>query len=126
MRLLLDSNALLRLLAGDPRLGGQARTDVESAAGLVVSAASLWEIALEVSLGELAAPPTLPAVLSEAGVRRLGIEDDHLPCLQALPWHHRDPFDGLLIAQAQAERLTVLTADSASADHTVPTRDARS
>ncbi len=65
-------------------------------------------------------------MLSEAGVRRLGIEDDHLSRLQALPWHHRDPIDRLLFAQAQAERLTVLTADSASADHTVPTRDARS
>ena len=65
-------------------------------------------------------------MLSESGVRRLGIEDDHLSRLQALPWHHHDPLDRLLIAQAQAERLTVPTADRASADHTVPVRDARS
>ena len=124
MRLLLDTNALLWLLAGDPRLGTQARQEVEAAAELVVSAASLWEIAIKVSLGKLAALPGLPAVLAEAGVRRLGIADEHLRRLQSLPWHHRDPFDRLLIAQAQAEALTVLTADPAFGDYAVPARDA--
>ncbi len=125
MRLLLDTNALLWLLAGDPRLGAQARREVEAAAELVVSAASLWEIAIKVSTGKLAALPGLPAVLAEAGVRRLGIEDEHLRRLESLPWHHRDPFDRLLIAQAQAEALTVLTADPAFGDYAVPARDAR-
>ena len=125
MRLLLDTNALLWLLAGDPRLGAQARHEVEAAAELVVSAASLWEIAIKVSIGKLAALPGLPAVLAEAGVRRLGIEDEHLRRLESLPWHHRDPFDRLLIAQAQAEALTVLTADPAFGDYAVPARDAR-
>jgi PIN domain nuclease of toxin-antitoxin system len=125
VRLLLDTNALLWLLAGDPRLGAQARHEVEAAAELVVSAASLWEIAIKVSIGRLAALPGLPAVLAEAGVRRLGIEDEHLRRLESLPWHHRDPFDRLLIAQAQAEALTVLTADPAFGDYAVPARDAR-
>ena len=125
MRLLLDTNALLWLLAGDPRLGAQARHEVEAAAELVVSAASLWEIAIKVSIGKLAALPGLPAVLAESGVRRLGIEDEHLRRLESLPWHHRDPFDRLLIAQAQAEALTVLTADPAFGDYAVPARDAR-
>ena len=125
MRLLLDTNALLWLLAGDPRLGAQARREVEAAAELVVSAASLWEIAIKVSIGKLAALPGLPAVLAEAGVRRLGIEDEHLRRLESLPWHHRDLFDRLLIAQAQAEALTVLTADPAFGDYAVPARDAR-
>ena len=125
VRLLLDTNALLWLVAGDTRLGLQARREVEVAAGLVVSAASLWEIAIKVSIGKLAALPGLPAVLAEAGVRRLGIEDEHLRRLESLPWHHRDPFDRLLIAQAQAEALTVLTADPAFGDYAVPARDAR-
>jgi PIN domain nuclease of toxin-antitoxin system len=125
VRLLLDTNALLWLLAGDPRLGAQARHEVEAAAELVVSAASLWEIAIKVSIGKLAALPGLPAVLAEAGVRRLGIEDEHLRRLESLPWHHRDPFDRLLIAQAQAEALTVLTADPAFGDYAVLARDAR-
>jgi PIN domain nuclease of toxin-antitoxin system len=125
VRLLLDTNALLWLLAGDPRLGAQARREVEAAAELVVSSASLWEIAIKVSIGKLAALPGLPAVLAEAGVRRLGIEDEHLRRLESLPWHHRDPFDRLLIAQAQAEALTVLTADPAFGDYAVPARDAR-
>ena len=84
-----------------------------------------WEIAIKVSIGKLAALPGLPAVLAEAGVRRLGIEDEHLRRLESLPWHHRDPFDRLLIAQAQAEALTVLTADPAFGDYAVPARDAR-
>ena len=125
MRLLVDTNALLWLLAGDPRLGAQARREVEAAAELVVSAASLWEIAIKVSLGKLAALPGLPVVLADAGVRRLGIEHEHLRRLESLPWHHRDPFDRLLIAQTQAEALTVLTADPAFGDYAVPARDAR-
>jgi PIN domain nuclease of toxin-antitoxin system len=126
VRLLLDTNALLWLVAGDPRFGAQARQDVESAAELVVSAASLWEIAIKVSIGKLAALPGLSVVLAEAGVRRLGIEDGHLRRLESLPWHHRDPFDRLLIAQAQAEALTVLTGDRTFDDYAVPTRNARS
>ena len=58
MRLPLDTDALLRLLAGDPRSGTQARQEVEAAAELVVSAASPWEIAIKVSIGELAARRT--------------------------------------------------------------------
>ena len=112
-------------LAGAPGLGARARHEVEAAAELVVSAASLWEIAIKVSIGKLAALPGLPAVLAEAGVRRLGIEDEHLRRLESLPWHHRDPFDRLLIAQAQAEALTVLTADPAFGDYAAPARDAR-
>ena len=50
-------------------------------------------------------------MLAEAGVRRLGIEDEHLRRPESLPWHHRDPCDRLLIAQVRAEALTVLTAD---------------
>lgn len=125
MRLLLDTNALLWVVAGDRRLGAQARADVESAAGLVVSVATLWEIAIKVSLGKLGALPTLPTVLERAAVQRLGIEDAHLVRLQELPWEHRDPFDRLLIAQALAEGLTVLTADPAFAGYGVPVRDAR-
>ena len=64
--------------------------------------------------------PGLPAVPAEAGVRRLGIEDEQLRRPESLPWHHRDPFDRLLVARARAEALTVLTADPASGDHAVP------
>ncbi len=125
MRLLLDTNAVLWLLAGDRRLGRTAREDVETASALVVSVASLWEIAIKVSLGKLAALPGLPAALRDGGVHRLTIEDEHLRRLAELPWHHRDPFDRLLIAQAQAECLTVLTADDAFDSYAIPTRNAR-
>ena len=126
MKLLLDTHALLWWLADDARLGPKARDHVEDSGNtILVSQVSLWEIAIKVSLGRLAALPGLPVVLADAGVRRLGIEDEHLRRLESLPWHHRDPFDRLLIAQAQAEALTVLTADPAFGDYAVPVRDAR-
>lgn len=126
MRLLLDTNALLWLVAGDQRLGARARSDVDSAASLLVSVASLWELAIKVSLGKLAAVPELSQVLRAGGVQRLGIDDDHLSRLTTLPWHHRDPFDRLLIAQALSGGLTVLTADDAFAAYGVSVRNARS
>lgn len=125
MRLLLDTNALLWLLAGDRRLGAGARSDIESAATVIVSVASLWEIAIKVSLGKLAPMSGLPQALRDGGVQRLGIDDAHLHQVETLPWHHRDPFDRLLIAQALTEGLTVLTADEAFAGYGVPVRDAR-
>ncbi|SDX65685.1 PIN domain nuclease, a component of toxin-antitoxin system (PIN domain) [Modestobacter sp. DSM 44400] len=100
MRLLLDTNALLWLVAGDRRLGAQARSALPTL-------------------------PTLPTVLEQAAVQRLGIEDAHLVRLQELPWQHRDPFDRLLIAQALAEGLAVSTADQAFSGYGISVRDAR-
>lgn len=125
MRLLLDTNALLWLLGGEDRLGASARESVEQAETLTVSVASLWEIAIKVSLGKLAPIPRLPQVIRTLGFERLGIDDGHLAALQDLPHHHRDPFDRLLISQASVERLTIVTADSAFTGYAVPVLDAR-
>lgn len=111
MRLLIDTNALLWLLDGDDRLGRRAREAVESAVALVVSIGSLCEIAIKVSIGKLAAIPGLHSAMRDLGFERLAITDDHLAVLEALPWHHRDPFDRLLISQALTDGLAVLTAD---------------
>ncbi len=125
MSLLLDTNALLWLLDGDERLGVKARSAVESADSLVVSVGSLWEIAIEISIGKLAPIPGLYAAVLDLGFERLAITDDHLADLETLPMRHRDPFDRLLICQTRIARLTILTADVVFADYGVPVVDAR-
>lgn len=125
MRVLLDTNALLWLLDGDDRLGPSARHEVERAETLSVSVASLWEIAIKVSLRKLAPIPGLHRAVRDLGFDRLAISDAHLGALEHLPHLHRDPFDRLLISQALVERLTVLTADRAFTAYAVPVLDAR-
>lgn len=112
MRQLLDSNVLLWFVGGDSeRISSALRTRIE--AGALVSVASFWEIAIKKGLGKLEAPDDLPARVQELGFELLPIELEHVWAVGDLPPHHRDPFDRLLIAQARAERLAVLTADSA-------------
>jgi PIN domain nuclease of toxin-antitoxin system len=124
VRLLLDTNALLWLLAGDQRLGPGARQHVERAEILAVSVASLWEIAIKISLRKLAPIPGLHQAVTELGFDRLAITDPHLLALESLPYHHRDPFDRLLISQAMVERMTILTSDRVFADYKIDVRDA--
>lgn len=125
VRLLLDTNALLWLLDDDERLGPRARVRVQAADLLAVSVASLWEIAIKVSLDKIAPIPGLPAAVRDLGFRRLDIADEHLDVLAGLPHLHRDPFDRLLISQAVVERLTVLTADGDFARYEVSVLDAQ-
>ena len=121
MRQLLDSNALLWFVWGDrkrisPRL--RARIEADDAETLV-SIASLWEIAIKKTLGKLAAPDDLPARVQELGFELLPITTEHAWAVRDLPHHHGDPFDRLLIAQARAEHLPILTADPAIAAYDV-------
>lgn len=108
---LLDSHTLLWFLAGDSkRIGPRLRKRLEDDA-TTVSAASLWEIAIKVGLGKLRAPSELPRRVEELGFQLLPVKPAHAWRTRDLPPHHRDPFDRLLIAQAQVERLPILTAD---------------
>ncbi len=125
MRALLDTNALLWLLDGDERLGSAARDTVESADNLIISVASLWEIAVKVSIGKLAPIAGLHGAVLDLGFERLAILDEHLFALQTLPLLHRDPFDRLLVCQALVGELTVLTADEMFAPYGVTVLDAR-
>jgi PIN domain nuclease of toxin-antitoxin system len=115
MRLLLDTHALLWFQAGDRRLSQTARRAIESAdAELVLSAASVWEMAIKASLGRLRLPGSVDAYLTEKigqGYRMLGVSWSHAARVEILPWHHRDPFDRILVAQALAERCPVVTRD---------------
>jgi PIN domain nuclease of toxin-antitoxin system len=113
VRLLLDTHALLWWLADNPRLRAQARTmiaDPDNA--ILVSTVSLWEIAVKTRIGKMRVNVGEVARLAAAGgFTLLDIRTAHLEVLAALPAHHRDPFDHLLIAQAIAEAATLMTED---------------
>jgi PIN domain nuclease of toxin-antitoxin system len=96
------------------------RAQIEAEA-TTVSVASLWEIAIESALGKLDAPDDLPTRVERAGFYLLPVASDHAWQVRRLPNHHRDPFDRLLIAQAQVERLPIFTADPLFDAYDVPT-----
>jgi PIN domain nuclease of toxin-antitoxin system len=105
VRLLLDTHALIRWLAGDPALSRRSRDAIaENPSAVAVSAASAWEIATKVRLGKLpgaaAIAHRLGAVLRREGFAALSISIDHAQRAGALPGPLRDPFDRMLIAQA--------------------------
>ena len=114
MRLLLDTRLFLWAVAGNPRLKPATRRFIESADQVFVSAASLWEIAIKARLGKIDADPlALVAAIDDSGFTELPVRAQHAAAVATLKLHHKDPFDRLLIAQALAEPLRLLTADAA-------------
>ena len=119
-RLLLDTQALLWWLTDDPLLGGKARASIVDANNPVwVSAASLWEIGIKKSLGKLTAPEDMDAIVEDEGFEKLVIDNHHAEWAPQLPPIHKDPFDRMLIAQAQIEGLTLVTADRTTMQYPV-------
>ncbi len=113
MRLLLDTHLLLWALSDPQRLGRVARARIDTAE-VFVSAASIWEVSIKAGLGKLKAQPlAVVAALEPAGFRMTPISLAHAAGVHELPPHHRDPFDRLLVAQAQQERMILLTNDTA-------------
>jgi PIN domain nuclease of toxin-antitoxin system len=115
MTLLLDTHALLWFQAGDRRLSRAARRAIEADdAERLISAASVWEMAIKVSLRRLDLSQPVDAYITAKvaqGYRLLSITWGHAAAVESLPWHHRDPFDRLLVAQALAERCPIVTRD---------------
>ncbi len=112
-RLLVDTHAVLWWLADDPALPERARKALgDPAVEALVSVASLWEIAIKRGIGKLRAPDALPETIAAEGFGWLPVEPEHAWGVSSLPDHHRDPFDRLLIAQAIAEDLPVITGDA--------------
>ena len=114
MRALLDTHALLWWLSDDPALSKPARKFIaETKNTVIVSAASAWEIATKVRLGKLATAAELAAdfvgIVGREGFELLPISPDHAIRAGLLPGPHRDPFDRMLIAQAQAEGVPLVT-----------------
>jgi PIN domain nuclease of toxin-antitoxin system len=112
MRLLLDTHVYLWVLAHSPRLSAKARALIETAEEVYVSAASIWEACIKIELGRLAVDPEgLVRGIAESGFVELPVLARHTTEVARLPSIHRDPFDRLLVAQALADSLRLLTAD---------------
>jgi PIN domain nuclease of toxin-antitoxin system len=113
VRILLDTHLILWWLMDSPALPDEARKaigDAENTAFL--SAVSLWEIWLKQSLGKLRLPSNFEDQLAEEMFESLPLTAAQARRVALLPWLHRDPFDRMLVAQAQSEGLTLLTADA--------------
>ncbi|NLG22528.1 MAG: type II toxin-antitoxin system VapC family toxin [Actinomycetales bacterium] len=123
MTLLLDTNVVIWLLLGERRsipddvadsLGSPAET-------VLVSAASVWEIAIKRSLGKLRIGDNWYAALMGLDLNHLQVSAAHAVGVEDLPWHHRDPFDRILVAQALAEGAVLVTADRSLDAYAAPT-----
>lgn len=119
MRLLLDSHVLLWLMAGSLRAEAIDRL-VDERNELFVSAVSIWELEVKRLKGKLDAPCDLLDRVERAGFQFTALTPDNALDAARLPLHHRDPFDRLLVAQAQAEAATLVTHDEALAAYDVP------
>ena len=115
-RYLLDTHTFIWLAVDDPRLSDPARAcAAESENQLLLSVASVWEMAIKKSLGRLELAVSLPEFLKDQlaalVTQLLDIRSEHALLVEGLPFHHRDPFDRLLVAQAIRENLIVIGAD---------------
>jgi PIN domain nuclease of toxin-antitoxin system len=113
MNLLLDTHAFLWAIDNNPRLTSKARDAIVDGNNIVfVSAATAWEISIKKAIGKLKVPDG--DYLEELRLHRftpLDITTEHALAIENLPLHHQDPFDRMLIAQAQVEKLTLVTRD---------------
>lgn len=111
MSVVVDIHAILWWLADDELSDETAATVADPDNLVVASAASLWEIEIKRRLGKLRAPDTLVHVIAESGFEPLDVTHAHAASAGRLPFHHRDPFDRMLVAQAQIEDLTIVSRD---------------
>jgi len=124
VKVLIDTHVFLWAMLDGPRLSARARQVlVDESITLVLSVVSAWEIMLKVQAGKLRLPDSPGRYVEDRaglfGMERLPIELRHVQQLEALPMHHKDPFDRLLVAQARVEGLAILTADPAFAGYDV-------
>ena len=110
MRLLLDTPVLIWWDMG-AKLSTKAIQAIRDAEQVYVSAASAWEIAIKASLGRLSTTRSVGEAAAASGFEELPVRVAHAEAVLTLPWHHRDPFDRMLSAQARVEGLTVVTRD---------------
>lgn len=124
-RLLLDTEVLIWWDANSPKLGGHARAAIQDAHEVYVSAASAWEIVIKEALGKLRTTRRPLQAAVEGGFQPLFVGFEHAEAVRALPAHHHDPFDRLILATASVEGLTLVTSDEAFFLYGVPLLDAR-
>jgi PIN domain nuclease of toxin-antitoxin system len=116
MRLLLDTHAFLWFVLSDPKLSTTARALIIDPNNIIyLSPASYWEIAIKIRTGKYMLPEPydvfMPREIQQNNFRILPIDISHTSLVATLPLHHRDPFDRLLVAQALAEQMPLLSAD---------------
>ena len=120
MRILVDTHILLWWLADDPLLPAKASAAMADARNeVIVSAATAWEISMKKAAGRLEAPDDLLDALAANEFVTLAISADHAVTAGRLPPQHSDPFDRMLIAQAQTEGLTLVSVDTGFSDRDV-------
>ena len=124
MKVLLDTHAFLWAIAGDKRLSETARkTFLDPGNSLFFSAVSMWEICIKISLGKLSLKSGwLKKIQNELmmnAVQWLPVEMSHCAELTKLPFHHRDPFDRMLVAQARVENLQMVSRDVSLSDYDI-------
>ncbi len=115
MKIILDTHTFLWFVNDSPELSNSAAELIESDVDLWISIASLWEISIKVNLNKLDLPDDfdrfIPHQIAVNGIEILPINLQHLIALTKLPLHHRDPFDRILIAQAIAENVPIISID---------------
>ncbi len=117
MNILLDTQVILWSISGDSRLSNQVRSAfLDPTNNLYFSMAGYWEIAIKISIGKLELADQWPVIIDREMrgnfIKFLPITQEHCNCLTELPFHHRDPFDRMLVAQAKTEQMVLLSADS--------------
>jgi PIN domain nuclease of toxin-antitoxin system len=118
--LLLDTHVVLWWAAEGRPLTEHARRAIHSASRVTVSAASGWELAIKISAGRLRLEMPFSTIVELSGFQKLPVTLEHIERLIDLPKHHSDPFDRMLVAQAQVEGLTLVSHDRALAAYSVP------
>ena len=116
MNILLDTHAFLWFIDENPRLSEPARVLIEAEDSQpFLSMASLWEIAIKISLGKLQLERSyeafIPQQLALNGIGILNFSLEHIAAIASLPFHHRDPFDRLIAVQSKIEKMTLISAD---------------
>ena len=123
-RILLDTHALIWFLEADERLSDVARKVIEDNENeIFISIASFWEIAIKISLAKLRLGKSVSDLFQECGhqdIKVLPITQNEIERVELLPFHHRDPFDRIMIATADAVGLEVITADTQFDAYPVP------
>jgi len=114
---MLTKHVLFWWLSDDKRLSRKARGLIEHTDKVFVSAATTWKLAVKASLGKIRMPEGFLEVVEAQGFLHLPISSERAMAVQSLPWHHRDPFDCILLAQAGVEGLKLLSADAVLAPY---------
>jgi len=120
VRLLLDTHVVLWWRQDSPQLNAAVRRTIRSAGVVLVSAASGWEVAVKLSIGKLRLSDSFARMVKDSGFTDLPVTLTHAEQITALPRHHGDPFDRMLVAQARVEGATVITHDRQFEPYGVP------